>query len=108
MLQARLRKLQKEVQNLILNQLVEKDEFGEVVRSGIYGAYGETVHLFVERKNYNGIFYLVIKNGNPITIQKPVGLNTLTTWLEILGWNRMNEAVKWFEDVMGFVNFLVF
>ena len=34
---------------------VEKDEFGEVVRSGIY-TYGETVHLFVERKNYNGAF----------------------------------------------------
>jgi 4-hydroxyphenylpyruvate dioxygenase len=28
---------------------VEKDEFGEVVRSGIY-TYGETVHIFVERK----------------------------------------------------------
>jgi 4-hydroxyphenylpyruvate dioxygenase len=28
---------------------VEKDEFGEVVRSGIY-TYGETVHVFVERK----------------------------------------------------------
>ena len=34
---------------------VEKDEYGEVVRSGIY-TYGETVHVFVERKNYNGLF----------------------------------------------------
>ena len=34
---------------------VEKDEFGEVVRAGIY-TYGETVHMFVERKNYNGTF----------------------------------------------------
>ena len=34
----------------------EKDENGEVVRAGIYGAYGETVFIFVERKNYNGIF----------------------------------------------------
>ena len=34
---------------------VEKDEHGEVVRSGIY-TYGETVHIFVERKNYNGTF----------------------------------------------------
>ena len=29
---------------------IEKDEHGEVVRSGIY-TYGETVHIFVERKN---------------------------------------------------------
>jgi 4-hydroxyphenylpyruvate dioxygenase len=34
---------------------VEKDEFGEVVRAGIY-TYGETVHMFVERKNYTGTF----------------------------------------------------
>ncbi len=34
---------------------VEKDEFGEVVRSGIH-TYGDTVHIFVERKNYQGPF----------------------------------------------------
>ena len=34
---------------------VEKDDNGEVVRAGIY-TYGETVHMFVERKNYNGVF----------------------------------------------------
>ena len=34
---------------------VEKDEHGEVVRAGIY-TYGETVHMFVERKNYKGVF----------------------------------------------------
>jgi 4-hydroxyphenylpyruvate dioxygenase len=38
-----------------MEPIVEKDEHGEVVRSGIY-TYGETVHIFVERKNYNGIF----------------------------------------------------
>ena len=38
-----------------MEPVVEKDEFGEVVRAGIY-TYGETVHMFVERKNYNGIF----------------------------------------------------
>ena len=34
---------------------VETDEHGEVVRAGIY-TYGETVHMFVERKNYKGQF----------------------------------------------------
>ena len=32
-----------------------RDEFGEVTRSGIH-TYGETVHVFVERKNYKGAF----------------------------------------------------
>jgi 4-hydroxyphenylpyruvate dioxygenase len=36
-----------------MEPVVEKDENGEVVRAGIY-AYGETVHMFVESKNYNG------------------------------------------------------
>jgi 4-hydroxyphenylpyruvate dioxygenase len=46
---------------------VEKDEFGEVVRSGIY-TYGETVHIFVERKKLYGVFP-GYKNGNQITIR---------------------------------------
>ncbi len=32
-----------------------KDEDGELVVSGIY-TYGETIHLFIERKKYHGIF----------------------------------------------------
>ena len=34
---------------------VEEDEHGRVVRSGIY-TYGETVHIFVERKDYKRVF----------------------------------------------------
>src|SRR6218665_1003644 len=87
---------------------VEKDENGEVVRAGIYGAYGETVFVFVERKNYKGIFmpgYVEYKsNYNPT----PVGLKFIDHMVGNTGWNRMNEAVKWFEDIMGFVNFLSF
>lgn len=45
---------------------VEKDEFGEVIRSGIY-TYGETVHIFVERKTTTVFSYRVTENGNPIT-----------------------------------------
>jgi 4-hydroxyphenylpyruvate dioxygenase len=34
---------------------VEKDEFGEVVRSGIY-TYGETFIFLLSVKNYKGVF----------------------------------------------------
>ena len=47
---------------------VEEDEHGRVVRSGIY-TYGETVHIFVERKDYKGCFYQDTKNGKAITTQ---------------------------------------
>jgi len=86
---------------------VEKDEFGEVIRSGIY-TYGETVHIFVERKNYNGIFlpgYVEWKSSyNP----SPVGLKYIDHMVGNVGWNEMNTWVKFYEEVMGFVNFLSF
>src|ERR1700752_2032945 len=36
---------------VFMEPTVEKDEHGETVRAGIY-TYGETVHMFVERKNF--------------------------------------------------------
>lgn len=85
--------------------LTDKD--GEVRMSGIY-TYGETVHLFVERKNYNGIFLPGYKawasNYNP----PEAGLLHVDHCVGNVGWNRMNPTIKWYEDVMGFVNILSF
>jgi 4-hydroxyphenylpyruvate dioxygenase len=86
---------------------VEKDEFGEVVRSGIY-TYGETVHIFVERKNYNGIFLPGYKEWKSDYNPDPVGLKYIDHMVGNVGWNEMNTWVKFYEDVMGFVNFLSF
>ncbi|MGE0635656.1 MAG: 4-hydroxyphenylpyruvate dioxygenase [Bacteroidia bacterium] len=86
---------------------MEKDENGEVVRSGIY-TYGETVHIFVERKNYKGTFLPGYKpwksDYNPTT----TGLKFIDHMVGNVGWGEMNKTVKWYEDVMGFVNFLSF
>jgi len=83
------------------------DEHGEVRMSGIY-TYGETVHLFVERKNYNGLFLPGYKawksNYNPTD----AGLLYIDHCVGNVGWNRMNPTIKWYEDVMGFVNILSF
>ena len=86
---------------------VEKDEFGEVVRSGIY-TYGETVHIFVERKNYSGIFLPGYKEWKSEYNPEPVGLKYIDHMVGNVGWNEMNTWVKFYEDVMGFVNFLSF
>ena len=86
---------------------IEKDEFGEVVRSGIY-TYGETVHLFVERKNYNGIFLPGYKEWKSDYNPEAVGLKYIDHMVGNVGWNEMNTWVKFYEDVMGFVNFLSF
>ena len=86
---------------------LEKDEHGEVVRSGIY-TYGETVHVFVERKNYNGIFLPGFEKWESDYNPDPVGLKFIDHMVGNVGWGEMNTWVKWYEDVMGFVNFLSF
>jgi 4-hydroxyphenylpyruvate dioxygenase len=83
------------------------DEFGDVTTAGIY-TYGETIHMFVERKNYTGVFMPGYKpftsNYNPTE----TGLLYVDHCVGNVGWGRMNETVKWYEDVMGFANILTF
>lgn len=86
---------------------VERDEFGEVVRSGIY-TYGDTVHVFVERKNYNGVFLPGYQEWKSEYNPAPTGLKYIDHMVGNVGWGEMNTWVKWYEDVMGFVNFLSF
>lgn len=90
-----------------MEPVVEKDENGEVVRAGIY-TYGETVHMFVERKNYNGTFLPGFQAWESDYNPSPVGLKYIDHMVGNVGWGEMNTWVKWYEDVMGFVNFLSF
>src|ERR1700742_2507434 len=83
------------------------DENGEVRTSGIK-LYGETVHLFIERKNYTGAFlpnYQAIDSHfNPPT----AGLLYIDHCVGNVGWHKMNEWVNFYEDIMGFRNILTF
>ena len=90
-----------------LNPTTEKDEFGEIVKSGIY-TYGETVHLFIERKNYYGEFLPGFIKWESEYNPPPVGLKFVDHMVGNVGWGEMNIWVKWYEEVMGFVNFLSF
>ncbi len=83
------------------------DEHGEVRMSGIY-TYGETVHMFVERKNYNGAFMPGFKPMTSEYNPTDVGLLYVDHCVGNVGWGRMNATVKWYEDVMGFANILTF
>ncbi|MFI5154678.1 MAG: 4-hydroxyphenylpyruvate dioxygenase [Chitinophagales bacterium] len=83
------------------------DEWGEVVLSGIF-TYGETVHLFVERKKYKGAFMPGYKEWKP-TYQPPsTGLQYVDHCVGNVGWNQMEPWVRYYEDVMGFKNILSF
>lgn len=84
-----------------------KDEHGEVRMSGIY-TYGEVAHVFIERKNYKGVFMPGYEPSETEYKPTDLGLLYVDHCVGNVGWNRMNESVKWYEDVMGFVNILSF
>ena len=84
-----------------------KDNDGEVVLSGIH-TYGETVHLFVERKNYNGVFMPGFREWKSNYNPTETGLLYVDHCVGNVGWNQMNPWVKFYEEVMGFKNILSF
>ncbi len=86
---------------------VIKDENGEVVVASIH-TYGETIHTFVERKNFNGLFMpgFVAPSWQVPTTE--IGLLHVDHCVGNVGWGEMNEWVKFYEDVMGFKLLLTF
>ena len=86
---------------------VESDEHGTVVRSGIH-TYGDTVHIFVERKDYNGVFLPKFEAWNPAYKPPPVGLKFVDHCVGNVGWGEMNKWVDFYGDVMGFKQLVSF
>lgn len=78
-----------------------KDEHGEVVVAGIH-TYGETVHTFVERKNYSGVFMPGYSPVSDDYVTEPVGLLYVDHCVGNVELGKMNEWVAFYEDVMGF------
>jgi 4-hydroxyphenylpyruvate dioxygenase len=90
-----------------LAPVTEKDTHGTVIRSGIH-IYGETVHVFVERKGYNGVFLPGFVALNPAYIPKPVGLRYVDHMVGNVGWHEMDSWVNFYADVMGFQQLVSF
>ncbi|MBL7744280.1 MAG: 4-hydroxyphenylpyruvate dioxygenase [Chitinophagaceae bacterium] len=85
-----------------------KDNDGEVVMSGIH-TYGDTIHLFIERKNYKGAFLPGYRAwNNPYYKPADTGLLYVDHCVGNVNWNQMNPWVKFYEEVMGFRNILSF
>ncbi len=84
-----------------------QDEHGVIITSGIY-TYGETVHVFVERKNYKGVFFPGYEVWNSTYNPPSSGLRFIDHIVGNVGWGQMDIWVQWYEEVMGFVNFLSF
>ena len=85
----------------------EEDENGHIIRSGIH-TYGETVHIFVERKNYNGIFLPGYQKWESHYNPNPVGLKFVDHMVGNVGWDEMNKWCEFYAKVMGFAQIISF
>jgi len=90
-----------------LEPTTEKDQDGTIVRSGIH-TYGETIHIFVERKNYKGVFLPGYKTWDKTYKTTDVGLKFVDHIVGNVGWNEMNQWCDFYADVMGFAQLVSF
>ncbi len=79
-----------------------RDDSGHIRVSAI-SAYGDTIHSFVERRDYRGIFKPGYRPVNaPDFVARSAGLKYVDHIVGNVGWGQMNTWVKFYEDVMGF------
>ncbi len=90
-----------------LEPQTEKDANGEVKRSGIR-AYGDTVHLFVERNQYNGVFLPGFVEWKTDYNPAPAGLKYVDHMVANVGWGEMNQWVNFYAKILGFAQLISF
>ena len=81
---------------------VVRDQNGEV-RIAAIATYGDTIHSFVERKHYRGVFlpgYVAV--DGPDRVARPAGLKHIDHMVGNVGWGEMNRWVAFYQNVMGF------
>ncbi len=83
------------------------DDDGEVVMSGIH-TYGDTVHLFIQRNGYSGVFMPGFRKWETTYQPAETGLLYVDHCVGNVDWNQMNPWVQFYEEVMGFRNILTF
>ncbi len=85
----------------------EEDDHGYVVKSGIH-TYGETIHIFVERSNYNGVFMPGFEKWESDYNPSEVGLKYIDHMVGNVGWGEMNKWCDFYAKVMGFTQLVSF
>lgn len=86
---------------------VEEDSDGKVKLSGIH-TYGDTVHIFVERKNYNGIFLPGYEKWETEYQPTSTGLKYIDHMVGNVELGKMNAWSEFYQEVMGFFNLVTF
>ena len=85
---------------------LRQDEDGEVMISGIH-TYGDTVHLFIERKNYNGVFLPQYQAHETSYKPESVGLRYVDHIVGNVGWFEMNKWCEFYKNVCVYMFFVI-
>ncbi len=85
----------------------QEDENGHVILSGIH-TYGDTVHVFVERSQYKGIFLPGFRSWDPVYKPGDCGLTYVDHMVGNQDWNEMNVWAEFYAKVMGFEQLISF
>ena len=87
---------------------VLKDEYGTVVKSAVQ-TYGDTIHSFIERKDYKGVFLpsFAPKPHTNGSSRRPM-LAAIDHIVGNVSWNEMQKWVKFYHDVFDFHQFQSF
>ncbi|SDR95931.1 4-hydroxyphenylpyruvate dioxygenase [Christiangramia echinicola] len=84
-----------------------EDDNGKAVISGIH-TYGETIHLFVERGEYEGPFLPGYRVFDTKAKSPDTGLKFIDHMVGNVGWNEMDKWVEFYGKVMGFAQLVSF
>ncbi|MBP7821629.1 MAG: 4-hydroxyphenylpyruvate dioxygenase [Saprospiraceae bacterium] len=83
------------------------DDHGEIVKAAIK-TYGDTIHMFVERKNYQGLFLPGFTKWESEYNPSTTGLKFIDHMVGNVELGAMNKWAKFYEEVMGFANLITF
>jgi 4-hydroxyphenylpyruvate dioxygenase len=92
---------------IVFEPVLEEDEHGAVKRAAIK-TYGDTIHVFVERNDYRGVFLPNFKPWNPTYQPSSIGLKYIDHCVGNVGWNEMNRWTDFYANVMGFSQLVSF
>lgn len=84
-----------------------EDDNGKVVMSAIK-TYGETIHIFIERSEYDGPFMPGYRKWESHYNPEPTGIKYIDHMVGNVGWGEMNKWVDFYARVMGFAQLISF
>lgn len=93
----------------VLEPTEYKDDNGVIIKSSIQ-TYGDTIHSFIERKNYNGNFMpgFIDATNKGVKGIKDVGLRSVDHIVGNVELGTMNDWVKFYAHTMGFNQLISF